>query len=97
VFDVIQDKLTDADYLAQVFVPGSGPHEFTADKADAPDIDDNVQLESKALSSAQMQTMLGTTMTMEAMEGDEEDIAEMDDNAGGLWEKEDDAEVDPEG
>jgi hypothetical protein len=97
VFDVIQDKLTDADYLTQVMVPSAGPHAFTAEDVDAPNIDDNVQLEAKALSSAQMQTMLGTTMTMEAMEPDVEDAIDLEGDAGGMWEKEDDAEPDAEG
>ena len=45
VFNIIQDKLSDADYLTQVMDPSNNPHDFTAQDADAPNIDDNVQVE----------------------------------------------------
>jgi hypothetical protein len=79
VFDIIQDKLTDSDYLTQVMDPNAKELQEWApgSAADAPsiepDTDNNVQLEAKALSAAQMQSMLGTTMTMEAMEGGVDD------------------------
>lgn len=83
VFDVIQDKLTDSDYLTQVMDPNSKELQDWAPggATDAPAIDDNLMLEAKALSAAQMQSMLGTTMTMEAMEaGDEDDDGEFGGN-----------------
>lgn len=45
VFNIIQDKLSDADYLTQVMDPSTSSHDFTAQDADAPNIDDNVQVE----------------------------------------------------
>jgi hypothetical protein len=41
VWDIIQDKLTDADYLTQVMDP-NGQKVGEAPEADAPHIDDNV-------------------------------------------------------
>jgi hypothetical protein len=99
VFDVITDKLNDADYLTQVMDPSSKPGSLAESgyapgaDVDAPSVDDNVQLDAKALSSAQMQTMLGTTITMEATEddGDDEDDEDM-----GIEPKDDDMEDDSE-